>query len=76
MKSKEDELKQKIATLEATVETMTEVEKNLKDEISLLQAQLAASKKDNEELNKCVQKTEFDKVGWNKADIIFTRRKV
>jgi len=62
LKSHEDELKQQVATLEATIDTMVETEKNLRDEIKSLKTQLQASQKENETLNQCVKKTEFDKV--------------
>ena len=48
--------------LEATVDTMTETEGTLREEIKSLQAQLQNARKQNETLNECVQKTEFDKV--------------
>ena len=62
LKNEEDELKKQIATLEATVEGMAETEKKLRSEIEQLRSQLQAARKENTTLNKCVQKTEFDKV--------------
>ena len=62
LKNHEDELKQKVATLEATIDTMAETESNLREEIKSLKTQLQTAHKENETLNECVQKTEFDKV--------------
>ena len=41
---------------------MAETEKNLREEIKTLKTQLHAAHKENETLNQCVQKTEYDKV--------------
>ncbi|XP_076809749.1 centrosomal protein of 63 kDa-like [Clavelina lepadiformis] len=62
LKSKEDELRQKVATLEASIATMLETEKYLREEVHTLEEQLKSKNTELMRLNECLEKTECAKV--------------